>query len=240
MGKRTATQRRRLDRPSISKSVIVRNSMDPAHRKRLFAIRSSVRRGDTPCDDAEYVSLRREYERNRPRYISLREAAALRKLQKTTPKSRDKVFLARKQADWRLANPGKHRESCAKYYRSNREKILRRVSQYERKRLSEDPLYRYVKGARRRVWIAMRKGKTKALQAAVGCDRGTFTTHISSLFQPGMTWENYGFYGWHIDHISPVSSFNLTDKEQIRACFHYTNLQPLWARDNWRKGSKLA
>ena len=54
-----------------------------------------------------------------------------------------------------------------------------------------------------------------------------------------MTWKNYGRNGWHIDHILPCSSFDLTDPEQRRKCFHYTNLQPLWEIDNIRKSDKV-
>ncbi len=61
--------------------------------------------------------------------------------------------------------------------------------------------------------------------------------YLESLFEPGMTRKNYG--KWHIDHIKPVSSFDLTENEEIRKCFFYKNLQPLWALDNLRKGSKL-
>ena len=53
-----------------------------------------------------------------------------------------------------------------------------------------------------------------------------------------MTWNNHGLYGWHIDHIKPVSKFNLLDLEEQRRAFHYTNLQPLWALDNIRKSNK--
>jgi len=52
-----------------------------------------------------------------------------------------------------------------------------------------------------------------------------------------MSWDNYGYRGWHIDHIRPCASFDLTDPEQQRECFHYTNLQPLWWQDNLRKGT---
>ena len=60
--------------------------------------------------------------------------------------------------------------------------------------------------------------------------------HLESLFSPGMTWDNYGFEGWHIDHIKPCASFEL---DQKKICFHYTNLQPLWAKDNMSKSNKF-
>jgi hypothetical protein len=60
---------------------------------------------------------------------------------------------------------------------------------------------------------------------------------LEAKFLPGMSWENYGQNGWHVDHIIPLSSFDLTDKEQARRAFHYSNLQPLWAEDNLSKGS---
>ena len=62
---------------------------------------------------------------------------------------------------------------------------------------------------------------------------------MENKFQDGMNWENYGFYGWHIDHIIPCSSFDMIDPEQQKICFHYSNLQPLWAADNFRKSDKV-
>lgn len=54
-----------------------------------------------------------------------------------------------------------------------------------------------------------------------------------------MSWANYGFHGWHVDHIRPCDSFDLTDSKQQEQCFHYTNLQPLWSIENWSKGTKI-
>lgn len=61
-------------------------------------------------------------------------------------------------------------------------------------------------------------------------------THLEAKFSEGMTWQNYGT--WHIDHIRPLASFDLTDPAQVRLACHFTNLQPLWGADNIRKGDK--
>jgi hypothetical protein len=74
--------------------------------------------------------------------------------------------------------------------------------------------------------------KTNSILDYLGCTPRELRQHIESQFQPGMTWDNYGVFGWHIDHIIPCASFDLTREEHIHVCFHYTNLQPLWQMDN--------
>jgi hypothetical protein len=71
----------------------------------------------------------------------------------------------------------------------------------------------------------------------VGCTIKELIRHIESRFLPGMTWGNYNRDGWWIDHIIPCISFDLTKIEEQLKCFHYTNLQPLWWRDNITKNS---
>ena len=71
----------------------------------------------------------------------------------------------------------------------------------------------------------------------LGIDKEGLMSHIESKFVDGMNWGNHGHKGWHIDHIIPVSSANSLD-EMIKSN-HYTNLQPLWAEDNWKKGDKI-
>ena len=63
--------------------------------------------------------------------------------------------------------------------------------------------------------------------------------HLQEKWLPGMSWENYGYYGWHIDHIIPCSKFDLSKLEEQKKCFHFTNLQPLWAADNIKKSNKV-
>jgi hypothetical protein len=81
--------------------------------------------------------------------------------------------------------------------------------------------------------------KSSRFQDLVGCTKAELVAHIEKQFQPGMSWENRGLRGWHIDHILPCSRFDLTDPEQQKKCFHYTNLQPLWATENLRKSNKV-
>ena len=71
-----------------------------------------------------------------------------------------------------------------------------------------------------------------------GCDISFLKNYLEQKFQVGMTWDNYGINGWHIDHIVPLISFDLTSVAEIRKACHYTNLQPLWARDNITKGGR--
>jgi hypothetical protein len=74
----------------------------------------------------------------------------------------------------------------------------------------------------------------------IGCDRETFISHIEKQFTEGMTWQNYGLKGWHVDHILPLSSFDLTIEDEVKKACHFTNLQPLWWQDNLEKGNKVS
>ena len=81
------------------------------------------------------------------------------------------------------------------------------------------------------IWKA---GRTEEI---VGIDFKDLVGYLEKKFKPGMTLSNYG--KWHIDHIKPVTKFDLTISGELEKCFHYTNLQPLWAVDNLKKGKKF-
>ncbi len=106
------------------------------------------------------------------------------------------------------------------------------------KRRKIDPMYRVSCALRRRVTGAMRdRGYTKSSKSTelLGCDWGQLRGHIESKFQSGMTFQNYG--QWHVDHIIPIASAK--NEAELNRLFHYTNLQPLWAEDNRRKGASM-
>jgi hypothetical protein len=82
------------------------------------------------------------------------------------------------------------------------------------------------------------KVKSKSTLELLGCSIDDLKNHLQSKFYANMSWENYGSY-WHIDHIRACASFNLQNEEEQKICFHYSNLQPLTAKDNIIKGARL-
>ena len=82
----------------------------------------------------------------------------------------------------------------------------------------------------------VKTGKAASTLDLLGCSLPEFMAHIQSKFTEGMSWDNHP--KWHIDHIRPCASFDLTKEEEQKKCFHYTNLQPLWAHENFSKGDK--
>ncbi len=131
------------------------------------------------------------------------------------------------------------RNECSKKWKlKNREKLR----EYEKNKLKNDINYKISAYMRNRVRCALRaKGsqKTKHTESLIGCSFEFLRSYLESKFYGDMKWENYGYYGWHIDHIRPCSSFDLTVEEQQKECFHYTNLQPLWWKDNLSKSDKV-
>jgi hypothetical protein len=80
--------------------------------------------------------------------------------------------------------------------------------------------------------------KTKSALKLLGCSKEEAWQHLEKQFKPGMTRENHGLKGWHFDHIRPCCSFDLKKLSEQKKCFHYTNLQPLWAEENLSKNGK--
>lgn len=134
--------------------------------------------------------------------------------------------------------------STKKYRTNNPEKIKKARRAYEADKLENDISFYIKQVLKKRVNYALKTDAGSIKKAGnfaelTGLDRKSLVIYLETLFKPGMTWENYGVHGWHIDHIKPCASFDLTDPEQQKQCFHYTNLQPLWAKDNLSKGAKI-
>jgi hypothetical protein len=129
----------------------------------------------------------------------------------------------------------KNRETVNARHRANNKKYILST----KKRRQEDPAFRIRCNLSKRVSSALKAAGTKKSEKTkelIGCSIEDLRAHLESKFVEGMTWEKYG--EWHLDHIRPCVTFNLVDIEEQRKCFHWTNLQPLWAIDNLRKSSR--
>jgi hypothetical protein len=132
------------------------------------------------------------------------------------------------------------KDCLSKWRKKNREKINEKFKYYEKMRKKIDPKFKLIKTLRSRLGNALKRKhsiKNNTTLELIGCSPIFLISYLESKFTEGMTWDNHG--KWHIDHIIPCCSFNLENEEEQKKCFHYTNLQPLWAKDNLRKGGKI-
>lgn len=126
------------------------------------------------------------------------------------------------------------------YSQENAEKLAEYKKQYTRTRLKTDPLFKLVCNVRSLIRGSFKRNKTKNFkkqtktEQLLGCTIEQFQEHLAKQFKKGMSLDNHG--EWHIDHIIPLAS--ASTQAEIEALCHYTNLQPLWADDNLKKGAK--
>jgi len=135
---------------------------------------------------------------------------------------------------------GRRKEVSAIRYINKREQIIKQCIEYNKKKYKEDPYYRAVFLIRCRIGKVLRErniGKQDKTYDLLGCSKKEFIKYFEAKFTEGMSWDKMG-NEIHIDHIIPCCSFDLTQEEEQKKCFHYTNLQPLWAVENLSKGGK--
>ena len=140
------------------------------------------------------------------------------------------------------------READINYKKNHKEELNEKQRIYGKNHLLERKLYlnskykndinfRLGTNLRNRLRRLLKKEKSSKIAIKnLGCTIEELKNHLGSQFLPGMTWMNHGIFGWHIDHIIPLSYFDLTIEEHIKKACHYTNLQPLWSIDNIKKG----
>lgn len=181
---------------------------------------------------------KRIYERDRNRILMVNKRY----------RENNKVKLKLDSKRFRQENDEKIKEEKKKYYDKNKEYVKiknknyrennkEKRNKYQRDRKLNDPIFRLNHTIRNRIRSFLliknitKKNKTFNI---VGCTPQYLKEHLENQFQSGMSWNNQG--KWHIDHIIPLSSAKT--EEELYKLFHYTNLQPLWAIDNMKKGSK--
>lgn len=159
-------------------------------------------------------------------------------------------------AEWKAKNPDKVRAARIRRYHGNADRFAAEAREWRKANPDKARAVRQRSHAKRatvpqfRLEAAIRAGLVQSLPPGakagrktwllLGYSRDDLRTHLEAQFRPGMTWENYG--DWHVDHVVPLAAFNYDTPEHIdfRRAWALSNLQPLWATDNHRKGARLA
>ena len=164
---------------------------------------------------------------------------------------RNKQRAKNNSTKWRLNNLERNKDSLAAWYQRTKDKHNQRYL-INKEILAIQNKERRLKGIRRQLTLQerlrlrlhsrilnaiKRQGQTKHHKTLelLGCTIPEARKYIESRWQEGMNWSNHSLLGWHIDHIQPCNTFDLSDPNQQKKCFHYTNLRPLWAKDNLRR-----
>ena len=183
---------------------------------------------------------KREYDRKRYQEKKAERAAKRKKYREENPekiKEQKRKYRA-EHAEEIAAKKRAAYQANPEYFKARskawREKNKAKYNAYSKKRLDDDINARLAH--RLRTQIGSYIHRHTAVEE-LGCTIREFREYLAERFLEGMTWQNYG--EWHVDHIKPLASFDLTDEDQFKDACHYTNLQPMWAKDNLQKGRKL-
>ena len=143
-------------------------------------------------------------------------------------KNRDKISKY-------IKNYVKENIEIIKQYKKNYYQINKKeINMYIKNKLETDSCFKLKHYIRCRIRLALKGNpKLSTTMKLVGCSIEKLRLHLANQFTKGMNWDNYG--KWHVDHIKPCASFDLSRAEEQRKCFYYINLQPLWAKENFSK-----
>jgi hypothetical protein len=153
----------------------------------------------------------------------------------------NREWISEKQLEYKKREPEKVKATKDRYRLANKEKCNKATIKAQKARLARSPKHRMMKSLRDRIYHALMNGKgtkSKSTLQLLGCSIDECKEYLTNLFQEGMSWDNYGKYTWNIDHVIPCDCFNLLDIKEQEKCFHYTNLQPLWFKENNSKSNK--
>ncbi len=149
-------------------------------------------------------------------------------------------------------NKLRRKNYISQYVKDNREKVNAYQREWDKNKLKTDPVHKIKKGLSKRFRLALNRhlnGKPVGVRGSssiklLGCSIPEFMKYMEEQFYNNpetgekMTWDNWKIDGWHIDHIKPISKFDLNDPKQVEEAVHYTNLQPLWWKENLEKNNK--
>ena len=157
-------------------------------------------------------------------------------------RNKNKEYLNQKYNEW-YENNKEHRKEYLKEYRENNiEKIRKTKRDYERNRKARDPLYKLISNFRTAIYQVLKESnveKNEHYFDVLPYSQEELIQHLENQFTDDLTWDNYG--EWHLDHIIPISSFNIQEMgdEEFIKCWSLKNLQPLWGEENIRKSNSI-
>jgi hypothetical protein len=218
-------------------------------RNREKVLRKTKERQSSPDGIiSRRIAVRRWREKNpekRAAYEKKRKESGAAKAYHQKYREKNQAKENAKVRRWRKRkleqDPDFERRSLKAYRAQNPDKVRQWKRDYE-KRNADNPIFIVVKRLRTRLLDELRfRGRRTVKHCSalklVGCTRQELAFWIESQFKKGMSWKNRS--AWHIDHIVPVASFDMTNLEEQKRCFHYTNLRPLWKTENLRKSDKI-
>jgi len=194
-----------------------------------FRITESRRQGISlyyQCKECE-----RTYDRSRPLIKTVKELKIAEEL---------KIAMEAKRVEMEAKHVGLILERERKKVIAKEKKKVVNLK-YQKKKRKTDPLWRLAANLRHRTNMALRNGnftKRSGLSQYLGCTMQEFVAHLESLWQPGMTWDNYGAeqYHWNMDHVIPLASADTV--EEMHSLCHFSNVRPMWFRLNCKKNDK--
>jgi hypothetical protein len=210
------------------------------------------------CSNECFAKHRKEYNKNfSKKYFQSLENRETRTRYQKKYLELNTEKLIKYHKEYHLKNKDKIIERAKEHYFKNRKKKLLYVKaynlknkdkkkdyhkKYNKNRRNVDPQFKIMQNLRSNLWkLITRKRniiKNKQTRELIGCSVEELKIHIESQFLTGMNWENYSYETWHIDHIIPLSLAQTMDDIIRLKLMHYTNLQPMWAKDNIRKSNK--
>ena len=201
--------------------------------------RARCRKCISDYDKLKYIENRDKNRERRRRYIAENPEKVKESSHRSYLRNKEKVYERYKK--WALDNPEKMKKARKESIKKKPDlykEINRRCSRKTRL-IPKNRLSRNISCA---ISVALKGNKkSRHWEDLVGYTISDIKGHLEKHFLPGMTWENYGKYGWHIDHTIPISAFNFDAPEHIdfKKCWRLANLKPMWAFDNLRKHNKL-
>lgn len=209
---------------------------------KMNAQRREKRKNETPEEKQKRYEGQLDWNKRNPdkitEYRDKNKEVVKENAKKWAKENPEKVAIKHKR--YRDKNPDRFREITKKSYLKNRDGLLEKRRVTTTKRKIEDPVFKFSENLRVLIIESFKKNKFKKsskTENILGCTVSYFVDYILNLCPEGITLKDFGRFGYHIDHKIPISSAK--NIEEVIKLSHYTNLQPLWWRDNIQKSNKL-